>query len=114
MLTEQFYQILDHYTTWRLGIDLGNADKTGRPSKEKIPKEKEKPRNTYPIVESFNTIESPCDWCDKTCSKTKYYTKANTTKTVKWRGKCNDCGETRVVSTEEMIKTPRFTIAKDL
>ena len=107
MLAEQFYQILDRYTKWRLATFPGSAGSTGRPPLDPDAT----PENPYPVVTSFNPTASTCEWCQAICVKHKNYVK--TAKAGEWKGSCVDCKQTKRVTTKEMIDFGRFTIAKE-
>ena len=107
MIAEQFYQILDQLTKWKLGTFPGSAGSTGRPPKD----ENAAPDCPYPVVTSFNETKVQCDWCDNICVEAKIYTKI--ADTDQWRGNCGDCRQKRTVTTKEMINFGRFTIAKN-
>lgn len=106
MLAENFYQILDQLTKWRLATFPGSAGSTGRPPNDPDAA----PDNPYPVVDSFNPTPTTCEWCQSICTKHKLYVKINNSNN--WRASCGDCKQKRIVTTKEMIKNGSFTIAK--
>jgi len=116
MIAEQFYQILDRFTEWKLGTFPGSAGSTGRPPKD----ENATPDCPYPVVTSINQTQVQCDWCDAISVEPKTYSKVADSNLARnpnsgcWRGTCGDCKQKRTVTTEEMISFGRFTIVKDL
>lgn len=107
MQAELFYQFLDQVAKWKLGTFPGSAGSAGRPPKDPDAA----PERPYPVVHSLKATESLCGHCERTCTETKTYSKI--AGTDEWRCKCQDCGDSFKVKTEEMIKNNRFTIAKD-
>ena len=107
MIAEQFYQILDQLTKWKLGTFPGSAGSTGRPPKD----ENAAPECPYPVVTAFVETHAQCEWCDSICIDKKTYSKV-INEVGQWKGSCGDCGQRRVVTTGQMIKFNRFTIAK--
>lgn len=115
MLAEQFYQILDQLTKWRLGTFPGSAGSTGRPPLDPDAA----PDRPYPVVTSINQPQVQCDWCNSISVEPKTYSKITDSNYARnrnagcWRGTCGDCKEKRIVTAEEMISFGRFTVAKE-
>jgi hypothetical protein len=94
MLKEQFQNLINSYVEPKFDPEL---DHTGKPRKNRPVGECNATLAPLLVVKQ---IAHPCEWCERTCTKEKTYSRSAGSNL--WRGKCQDCGEKRQIHTSQI------------